>query len=54
MGFVAQLDGSDEIKIDTRELSVAQWVRRSEIPDDMGEGSLTREMILAFRDGKIG
>ncbi len=54
MGFVAQLDGSDEIKIDTRELSVAQWVHRSEIPDDMGEGSLTREMILAFRDGKIG
>ena len=54
MGFVAHLSGSDEIHMDKNELSVAEWVNRADIPDDMGEGSLTREMILAFRDGKIG
>ena len=54
VGLVAHLAGPDAIHMDENELSVAEWVNRKDIPDDMGTGSLTREMILAFRDGKIG
>lgn len=48
MGFFCEVDGNTEIHMDREELSVARWVRRSEIsvpPEDL---SLTNEMICKF------
>ena len=53
LGFVATADHLEQIKMDENELSYAMWVHRKDIPDYMGEASLTREMILAFRDGTL-
>ena len=49
MGFFADLDGSDEVKIDTKELSEATWFSRDEIPLNKTSFSLTNDMIEAFR-----
>lgn len=52
-GFFCDLDGSEEIKMDTGELKVAQWVTPGEVvlqPDDF---SLTCEMMRIFKEGKI-
>ena len=43
------MDGTDDIKVDTEELSVAKWVPRDEIPTSLEELSLTNEMISVFR-----
>lgn len=51
MGFYCDLDGSDEIRLDTDELSVGVWMERSEIPETSGRVSLTGEMIERFRKG---
>lgn len=51
-GFWCELDGSDEIHLDTEELSVGEWLHRSEIPETSGRISLTGTMIEAFRAGK--
>ncbi len=48
MGFWCRLDGSDKITIDTSELAVAEWVKRSDIPERDGRVSLTGEMISRF------
>ncbi|MDO4323185.1 MAG: NAD(+) diphosphatase, partial [Lachnospiraceae bacterium] len=47
MGFFAELDGDDDIRLDENELSVAEWHTREEIPGDDGV-SLTREMMRVF------
>lgn len=52
-GFVAELDGSDEIVMDPDELSVAQWVNRDELDPDIPDLSLTNTMIKAFFDKRI-
>ena len=55
LGFFCELDGSPQISMDEKELSVAQWVERdqiAEIQDGYDDISLTNEMICAFRDGK--
>ena len=52
MGFYCDLDGSDEIHLDERELSMAQWFHRSEIPARDDGISLTREMIRVFQEGQ--
>ncbi len=49
-GFFCDLDGSPEITMDRNELSVAEWVRREDITETEDDLSLTREMILWFRD----
>lgn len=54
MGFFCDLDGSDAISLDTQELSMAKWFRRSEIPAKDDGISLTREMIRVFQEGKEG
>lgn len=51
MGFFAELDGPDEIKLDEHELAEAFWCPREDVPEDDGV-SLTREMMRAFREGK--
>ena len=47
MGFFAELDGDDRIRLDENELSVAKWCTREEVPQ-MTEVSLTREMMRVF------
>ena len=51
MGFYCDLDGDDEIKLDTEELSVGEWLTRDEIPETSGRISLTGEMITRFKEG---
>lgn len=48
-GYFCEVDGTDDIKVDTEELSVAKWVPRDEIPTSLEELSLTNEMISVFR-----
>ena len=49
LGFFGELDGSDEIKMDTGELSVAEWVHYKDIPDYDEGLSLTEEMMKYFK-----
>ena len=51
-GFFCELDGPDDIVMDSGELSVAQWTSREEVelqPDDL---SLTNEMMRLFKEGR--
>lgn len=50
-GFFAEVDGSNAIKMDREELSVAEWVDRADVPFGDAEISLTREMMTVFHDG---
>ena len=52
MGFFCDLDGSDTIAIDERELSLADWYPRDNIPAKDDGISLTREMIRVFEEGR--
>jgi len=52
LGFFCDLDGSNEITLEEDELSIAEWISRSEITDEHRFLSLTEEMIMLFRDGK--
>ena len=49
LGFFCELDGSDEIKMDEDELSVAEWVHYKDIPDYDEGLSLTEEMMKYFK-----
>lgn len=49
LGYFCDLDGSDEITLDTNELSEAGWFSRDEITLEDDHVSLTREMILKFK-----
>ncbi len=51
MGFFCDLDGSDQINLDTNELSEAGWYSRNEISLEDDHISLTREMIMKFKNG---
>ncbi len=52
-GFFAELDGSDNITLDTAELQEAEWFSKEEIPVKPDDVSLTNEMITAFKNGLI-
>ena len=52
-GFFCQVDGDDTITMDERELSVAQWASREEVPEDPEGISLTREMMTVFKEGRV-
>ena len=52
MGFFCELDGSDKIKMDEEELSVAQWCNREDVPVQEENISLTSEMMCRFRQGR--
>lgn len=51
MGFFAEVDGSNEIVRDEKELSEAVWFERENIPVNNSNISLTNEMIEKFRKG---
>ncbi|MDL2237960.1 NAD(+) diphosphatase [Christensenellaceae bacterium OttesenSCG-928-K19] len=53
LGFFADLDGSDVIRLDEDELAEAGWFTREEVVPDSSTISLTAEMMRAFRDGHI-
>lgn len=53
MGFFCELEGTDEIRLDTSELAEAGWYSRDEITLEDDHVSLTREMILYFKNGNI-
>ena len=53
LGYFAQLDGSDQITLDTGELSEAGWFSRDEISLEDDHVSLTREMIIRFKENKV-
>ena len=52
MGFFCDVDGSDVIRIDESELSMASWYPRDALPARDDGISLTREMIRVFGEGK--
>ena len=53
LGFVAELDGSDEIRIDPEELKSAEWVRREDIYEEEDNISLTRSLVMMFKRGEL-
>lgn len=53
LGYVAELDGPDDIRLDTAELAEAVWVERSHIPPCPDSASLTMEMITRFSQGRL-
>lgn len=52
MGFFCDVDGSNEIHIDEKELAMADWYPRHDLPAKDDGISLTREMIRIFEEGK--
>ena len=53
MGFFCDLDGEDTITLDEDELALAEWFEREKIPVEPSRDSLTNEMIITFKQGKI-
>lgn len=49
MGFFCDLDGDDNIRMDSEELSVADWVDALDIPEQHEGISLTEEMMMKFK-----
>lgn len=49
VGYIAELDGSDEIKIDTKELAVVAWHQRYNLPNELTDISIAYEMIESLR-----
>lgn len=52
MGYVAEAEDGD-VRLLDGELQFAKWFKRDEIPVDDDDFSLTRELIGAFKHGKI-
>lgn len=52
MGFYCDLDGDDAITLDERELAMAGWYPRDNLPIQDDGISLTREMIRVFGEGR--
>ena len=53
LGYVAELDGPDTIRLDTSELAEARWVERSAIPPCTDSSSLTMSLISRFAAGEL-
>lgn len=52
-GYYCDLDGDDAIRLDHNELAMAGWYTRDEIDLTNDNLSLTREMIMQFKEGRI-
>ena len=52
LGYYCDLEGPDRITLQEDELSLAEWVRREDMPDRSEDISLTSNMMEAFRLGK--
>ena len=53
LGYVCEADGDDEIIIDENELSFAKWIKRSEMEVKNEDVSMTNDMLVKFKEGKI-
>ena len=53
LGFICDLDGDPDAQPDGEELAAAEWKTSEELADLTEDISLTRELMLMFRDGKI-
>lgn len=53
MGFICDVEGSDEITLDEEELAVGEWFSPDEIDMEFDDISLTNEMIIEFKAGRI-
>ena len=53
IGFFAELDGDDSIRLQDGELSEAGWFTRDEIPDDLILNSIGSEMKMVFKYGSV-
>ena len=53
IGFTAELDGEDEIRLQESELSEGGWYSRDEVPDNPFSLSVGNEMIHCFRTGEL-
>lgn len=53
VGFFAELDGSDAIRLQEDELSEAGWYTREQIPDDTVMNSIGSEMKMVFKYGSL-
>jgi NAD+ diphosphatase len=51
-GFYCELDGDDTIRLQEEELSVGEWFKADEIDFEDDGVSLTREMILKFKEDR--
>ena len=51
-GFFCDVVGTTEVTFNDGELSVADWVRRDEIPGEYTDYTLTNEMMMLFKAGK--
>lgn len=54
IGYYCEVDGDDEISMDSEELKFAEWVKRDDIVLQPGSFSLTNEMMRMFKEGKEG
>lgn len=53
-GFFCELDGEDEtVTLDEKELAVAEWFEREDMPVEANDISLTNEMMIAFKNGLV-
>ena len=52
-GYFCDVAGPSEIHMDAHELKEAVWMLREEVPGQPDDFSLTNEMMLAFRSGKV-
>jgi len=52
-GFFCELDGSDQVTVDTNELSEGVWFDRRSVPVSESTFALTATMMEAFRTGEI-
>ena len=53
IGFFAELDGDDTIKLEEDELSEAGWYHRDEIPDETMMNSIGSELKMVFKYGSM-
>ena len=53
IGFFAELDGDDAIRLQEDELSEAGWYHRDEIPEDVSSISVGSELKMAFKHQRI-
>ena len=53
IGFTAEVDGDDTIKLQESELSEGKWYKKEEIPEYRNRLSVGSEMIQMFIEGKL-
>lgn len=53
LGFYAELDGEAKITLDKKELAMAEWFEREDIPVKAADLSLTNEMIMRFKNNQM-